>query len=64
MKKVIIKNWQLHGDYMLYANIVSENRLSVILQSEFKQITCFGNEKHVALFAKELKKKKIDFETE
>ena len=63
MEKVIISNWNIYADYMTFADIVSENKLSVILQIQGTTITCFGYEEHVKQFAEKLRKNKIKFVT-
>lgn len=64
MKSIIIKNWQTYGDYMFFANIVSENRIGIILETTTQRIRAFGSEKHVERFKEELKKQNVKFEDE
>lgn len=61
MKQIKIENWQQYGDYMVFANIVSQYSLSVILQTDQRSITAIGTDKHIFIFCEALKKKHIQF---
>jgi len=61
MKTITITDWQQYGDYMVFANIVSEYELKIILQTESSKITAIGTEAHIYTFCQALKKKQIPF---
>jgi hypothetical protein len=62
MKKVKIRNWTQYGDYMVFANIVSEYGLKIILTTNTAEIEAVGTEAHIYTFCQVLKKKEIRFE--
>jgi len=55
MKKVVIENWREYGDYMLYANVVSDLKLGIILQVDASGLSAFGDKDRVQRFEKELR---------
>lgn len=57
MKQVRIYDWNNYGDYMLFANVVSDNKLSVILQVDNKALIAMGYPGMVDRFIEELQKK-------
>lgn len=59
MKKVEIVNWKQYGDYMLFAGIVSEFRLGIILQTTPDRIVAMGEENRIDKFCDQLDKKQI-----
>jgi len=61
MKQITIDNWTQYGDYMVFAGIVSEYGLKIILQTDHKKIMAIGTEKHIYTFCQVLKKKEIAF---
>lgn len=64
MKRITIIDWNTYGDYMMFANIVSDQRLGIILQVSNRTLTAMGNPERVDKFCEELTKNKIPFKTE
>jgi len=63
MKKAKIENWSLFGEYTVFSNIISKNKLGLIIEANSNEILAFGNNGHLELFCKELDKLKIPYTT-
>jgi hypothetical protein len=61
MEAVVIKNWNQHGDYMLYARMVDETKKWIMLETAGTIITARGKKDALDDFCKLLTKQKINF---
>ncbi|MFA7307613.1 MAG: hypothetical protein WC026_13175 [Hyphomicrobium sp.] len=61
MKKIVIENWRLYGDYMLFANLVDKTKKWILLESTSSSITATGGEDALQDFSKLLEENNIKF---
>ncbi len=61
MKQLKIENWQQHGEYMIYANMVDETKQWIMLTTSGNVITALGKQEGIDALKKLLDKKKITY---
>ncbi len=62
MKKVIIENWQMYGDYLLFANFVDKVGEWIMLEATSEKIIAYGKERSMLKFTDILTDNQIPFE--